>query len=82
MNQDNTPELTMDHLLLRIDNIVCVTDYLHKAIDGLRHMRGHHEKVITAKTQAITDVVKAREETNQKLVALYGRMYDNLRGKD
>jgi len=81
MSQDNVPELSMDTLLLRIDNIVCATDYLRQAIYELKNIRGFREDVAIKKANAITEVVKTREETNQKLIELYGRMYEDLHSK-
>ena len=82
MNQDNTPELTVPYILQQLEQFAGETSYVRQAIYELKNVRGRHEGATVAKAQAITDVVKAREETNQKLIELYGRIYQDLRGED
>ena len=58
------------------------------------HITGAFEKVsemfdsgdvnpvaVQAKSQAVTEIVKARETTNQQLIRLYEKMYDNIIGQ-
>ncbi|MCL1952138.1 MAG: hypothetical protein FWF60_04850 [Oscillospiraceae bacterium] len=88
MSNDNTPQLTMEYLLGKIDQIASDTAYLHEAIAALKDMKSepafadNHQgdNAGMAKAQALGEVVTCRETTNQQLIALYRQMYEDIKG--
>ena len=87
MSNDNTPALTMEYLLGKIDQIASDTAHLHEALAALQGMHSAPEfadnpkgdNAGAAKAVAITNVVECRETTNQQLIALYKQMYEDIR---
>jgi len=87
MSNDNTPALTMEYLLGKIDQIAHETTYLRETIAALQSMQTRPSETQyspgdnagEAKAQALSEVVKSRETTNQQLIALYKQMYEDLR---
>ena len=83
----SVPDLTIEYLLSQIDKIVVQTDHLHQAIAALGEMGdGDNAEGMSpgntlgqAKATAIGDVDRCRETTNQQLLKLYEKMYDDLR---
>ena len=75
MSEDNTPALTMENLLEKIDRIVVENDYLR---DGLKAI-GCMEEGQCETASALVSIVQARETTNQQIIALYTKMYEDLR---
>ena len=67
-------ELNMSYVLSRIDEIAKSTDYLMASIKELGEMGGSDPM----RAQALADVVGYRETTNQALLRLYEKMYDDL----
>jgi len=68
MNQDN---ITPETLSQRVDQITTTTDYLCDAVETFRH-------IDTFRARHLVKLVCAREETNQKLISFYERMYNDL----
>ena len=77
----------IEYILLQIAKIQEQTEYLNNAIDKLSQM-GDGESGVPgspgniqgqAKAQAIGDIVRCRETTNQKMLSLYEKMYDDLK---
>jgi len=88
MQNDNTPALTMGYLLGKIDQLTSDTAYLHETIAALQSMAQTNNPgppgspgdiAGQAKANALCDVVKCRETTNQQLIALYTTMYKDMR---
>ena len=80
-----TPVLTMEYLLAKIDEIASQTEYLNTAIERLGQMKtgnGPGDVAGEAQARAIGDVVRCRETTNQQLLKLYEKMYDDLKPKE
>lgn len=78
-------QLSMEFVLSRIDKIINDTAYLHEALDVLKDMApsaAPGDVAGQARGDAIGNVVKAREETNRKLLEMLQKMYDDLRPKD
>jgi len=75
MSEDNTPALTMESLLEKIDLIVRENDYLR---DGLKAIGGMEEGQ-SETASALVSIVQARETTNQQIIALYKQMYEGLK---
>ena len=77
----------VDYILSQITKIQEQTEYLNNALEQLSQMSdgdsgsaGAPGNILgEAKARAIGDVVRCRETTNQKILSLYERMYDDLR---
>lgn len=84
MQNNNTPQLTMEYLLGKIEQITNNTAYLSETIAALQSITQGAVGDIAGqgKAMALGDVVKSRETTNQQLVALYTTMYRDMRGAD
>jgi len=85
-NKPSTPVLSMDYVLTRIDQILNDTTHVHEAIaairdmpvnEGMNNMAGD-----TARGEAISNTVQSRETTNQQLIRLLEKMYDDLKPKE
>lgn len=77
----------IEYILSQIEKIQEQTDYLNNALEKLSQMGdgdsgnpgapGNIQG--KAKAQAIGDIVRCRETTNQKMLSLYEKMYDDLK---
>lgn len=76
-------ELTMNYVLEQIEKIASETEYLHNAISELSktHSVGPGDIGAKGKAQAFGEIVTSREQTNQKLLSLYEKMYDDLKSQ-
>lgn len=79
-------EMTVADILTRINNIINQTGYITSAFESLVQM-GDGESgapgapgniMGKAKADAVAEVVRARETTNQQILRLYEKMYDDL----
>ncbi len=73
-------KISMNYILEQIEKISLQTEHLNNAIAEISKMGpgGPGNMAEPAKAEAISDIVKCRETTNQKLLALYEKMYDDL----
>ncbi len=72
---------TKEYLLSQIAKIQEQTEYLNSAIETISLMQNNAafgDIQGQAKAQALSDIVRCRETTNQKLLALYEKMYYDL----
>lgn len=76
-----TPVLSIEYLLAQIAKIADKTDYINGVISELRQIETGTAGDIAGqyKAAALSDVVKCRETTNQQLLRLYEKMYDDLK---
>lgn len=75
-------KLSMDYVLDKIEAVRKDSEYLYKTVHALETMQvsqGPEDIAGQAKAQALADVVRCRETTNQQLIQLYTRMYDDLK---
>jgi hypothetical protein len=76
-------ELTMEYVLSRIDRIMKDIAYIHEAVNAIKDMPVNESPNggtgDMAKGEAIGKVVESRESTNQQLIHLLEKMYDNLK---
>ena len=74
-------ELTMDYVLNRIDYIMKDASHVHGAIEALRNMdiNASGDGSDCARGEAISIAVQSRETTNQQLLKLLEKMYDDLK---
>ena len=79
-------DMTVADILSRINNIVNQTGYITSAFESLAAMGDGDNgepfspgnKMGEAKANAIATVVQSRETTNQQILRLYEKMYDDL----
>lgn len=77
--------LTMDYVLSKIEAIRMDTAHLHEAIAALQDTpaaAGPGDIAGQEKAKALGDIVRCREATNQQLLKLYEKMYDDLQNKN
>ena len=77
MSNDNTPALTLETLLEKIDRIVVENDYIRDAMKAFGAAEEIDNLVEMASTLA--SIVEVRERTNRDIIALYSKMYEDLR---
>ena len=79
--QQCSEKLTMDYLLGKLEEISLGQTFLTDAISELGKMKsgGPGDVGTQEQAKAIGEIIKAREATNQKLIALYEKMYDDLK---
>ena len=79
-------EMTVADILTRINNIINQTGYITSAFESLTQMGdgdsgdcGAPGNIMgKAKAEAAAEVVRARETTNQQILRLYEKMYDDM----
>ena len=73
--------LSMSYILEQIEKVAAQTAYLNAAIAELRAFEVKDESDIgtQGKAKAIADIVRCRETTNQQLLKLYEKMYDDCK---
>ncbi|MBQ3591865.1 MAG: hypothetical protein II979_07970, partial [Clostridia bacterium] len=75
-------KLNISYVLDRIEAVRRDTEYLQKTIEALDNMavgQGPGDVAGEEKAKALADVVRCRETTNQKLLDLYAKMYEDLK---
>jgi hypothetical protein len=74
-------ELTMSYVLNRIDYIMKESSHINNAIETIRYMEINEGPMgsDSARGEAISHAVKSRETTNQQLIKLLEKMYDDLK---
>jgi hypothetical protein len=73
-------EYSVAGILTRIDKIISDTEHIYKALDSISEIMtsGGFDNGAANKAESIATVVRFREKTNQELIHLLERMYDNL----
>ena len=79
-------EMTVADILTRVNNIINQTSYITTAFESLVQMGdgdcgdcGAPGNIMgKAKAEAVAEVVRAREATNQQILKLYEKMYDDM----
>lgn len=79
-------KLTINYVLEQIEKIQNQTDHIGIALAALGNMVPKTNSTTpdvagAEQAEAIAEVVESREATNQKLIALYAKMYDDLTSK-
>ena len=77
----STEKLTMDYILEQIENIASDTEYLKSALNeiGKLNSSGPMNMGVSEKALALGEMITSREHTNQRLLSLYEKMYDDLK---
>ena len=86
MNNNIFGEMTVNDILTRINDIVNQTIYIGEAYEAFKIMGdgdsgdcGAPGNIMgKAKADAVAEVVRSRETTNQQILKLYEKMYDDM----
>lgn len=76
------PELTVGYILSQIEKIQQDNEHIFKALVNLENLvinDGVGDIANQARCEAIRDVAVHREATNQKLIAFYEKLYDDIK---
>lgn len=72
-------ELTVADILSRINNIINQTSYISAACEALSAMgNGDSGEPGAPTAEALAEVVRCRETTNQQILRIYEKIYDDL----
>lgn len=69
-------ELTVADILNRINNIINQTSYISTALSAMDN--GDSGEPVASTAEALAEVVRCRETTNQQILRLYEKIYDDL----
>lgn len=80
-------KLTINYVLEQIEKIQNQNDHIGIALAALRNMVPKNNTTVpdvsgAEQAEAIAEVVESRETTNQKLLAIYEKMYDDLKPRE
>jgi hypothetical protein len=84
-NLETNNKIDQEYIIKKIDQIMNEKDHLLKALDSLTHMPksdGPGDLGAQAKAQAIAEVVKSREETNQQMINLFSKLLFSVDSKE
>lgn len=82
--QPANEKFTLNYVMGQIEKIVEQTEHLHDSIRALGELPADKDPYYLgnqAKAQALADIVKCRETTNQQMLRMYEKMYEDLRPK-
>ncbi len=81
--EQHSEKLTIDYILAKLEEISVGQAFTTDAILELGKMKsgGPGDVGTQEQARAVGEIIKAREATNQKLIALYEKMYDDLTSK-
>ncbi len=84
VEQQLSEKLTIDYILGKLEEISLGQAFVTDAILELGKMKsgGPGDVGTQEQAKAVGEIIKAREATNQKLIALYEKMYDDLKPKE
>ena len=76
--------LTVGDILSRIDLILRNTAYIHEAIEAIQKMEPGEPSLNAPdpSRQSIATLIQAREATNQQMIHLLEKMYDDLKPRE
>ena len=80
----NDPELTVGYILAQMEKVNANIEYISKAIESIKAVNSSdtEDNVALSKVDSINNIVTLRETTNQKLLAMYEKMYDDIKPKN
>ena len=76
--------ISISYILEKIEEIANDQTYILASIEAVSQIKstGPGDVGTQEQTKAIGDIVKARETTNQRLIAFYEKMYDDLKPRE
>jgi hypothetical protein len=86
VEENNQPiQLSMEYILNKINQIVEQNQYIYDALESIKTMPVNETQYggsPDCKGEAIADVVKSRETTNQQIICFLEKMYDDIKPKE
>ena len=82
LSEAKQPELSVGYILSQIEKIRQENEYIYKALETLSEIvsgQGPADVAGEGKAKGIAETVKCREATNQKLIAFYEKLYDDIK---
>ena len=83
MSEDK--KITQAYILEKIDQILDNTSYITQAIEEIRSIpdsKGPGDMAASSKAEAIAQVVRSKEETNQQIIEMLNNMYHSINHDD
>lgn len=80
-NGHSVTTLTIDYVLARIDKVLNDTEHIKSTLEALLNISvaGPGDIANAQRAEALKEIVKYRETTNQKLLTLYEKMYEDIK---
>ena len=82
ISENKQPELSIGYILSQIEKIQQENEYIYKALEtlsGIASGQGPCDVAGEGKAKGIAETVKCRETTNQRLIAFYEKLYDDIK---
>ena len=76
---NTTTKYTLDYVLEQIEKLQADTAHIKSAVEGLGQ---NIQDPSGSRAEALGGAIKSRETTNQRLIAFYEKMYDDLKPKN
>ena len=79
MSEDK--KITQSYILSKIDQIIESSSYISKAIEEVKDLpdsKGPGDTAASAKADAIANIVRSKEETNQQLIKMLNSMFYSM----
>ena len=84
-SMENDMELTMDYVLRRIDQVLNDNKYIYEALETVARLETFPPQMNampdTSRGEAVSAIVTSRETTNQQVLRILEKMYDDLKPK-
>jgi len=82
MMSENTT-LTIDYIFAQIEKVLNNTEHITSTLIALGNIKsgGSGDIANAERAEALAEIVQSREATNQKLLSIYEKMYDDLKSK-
>lgn len=81
---ETNEKLSMNYVLEQIEKLSLQTQHLDNAMQKIGEVADYAGDLVVGQTkaQALGDIVRCRETTNQQLLKLYEKMYDDLKPRN
>lgn len=84
-DDDNRVVLTVNYILAQMEKIRSDNGYIYEALKQVQDIQTYAPTMnasdlgSSAKAEAVGDIIKSREATNQKLLTMYEQMYNDIK---
>lgn len=77
-------KLSMNYVLEQIEKLSLQTEHLESAMQKISEVEDYAGDLVvgSTKAQALADIIRSRETTNQQFLKLYEKMYDDLKPRN
>ena len=83
-NNQSKEKLSMNYVLEQIEKLSSQTQHLDNVIQKIGEVTDYAGDLVVGQTkaQALADIIRYRETTNQQFLKLYEKMYDDLKPRN